>query len=95
MLKIRAGVGGEGALSLSLSVQPLSLSATCSYLGTILPQKSLPWLAAVEMVTAQLFWSSPDSTLRVVQVGLPESGSETCFIIFPQVFSSYDLSLST
>ena len=79
MLKIRAGVGGKGALSLSLSVQPLSLSATCSHLGTILPQKSLPWLAAVEMITAQLFWSSPDSTLRVVQVGLPESRSGDMF----------------
>ena len=88
MLKIRASVGGEGALC-------LFSHSLCRRLAAILPQKSLPWLAAVEMITAQLFWSSPDSTFRVVQVGLPESGSETCFIIFPQVFSSYDLSLST
>ena len=69
----------EKGPSLSLPVRPLSLSATCSYLGTILPQKSLPWLAAVEMITAQLFWSSPDSKLRVVQVVLPESGSGDMF----------------
>ena len=76
MLKIRASVGGEGALSLSLCLFSHSL---CRRLAAILPQKSLPWLAAVEMITAQLFWSSPDSTLRVVQVGLPESRSGDMF----------------